>query len=165
MWLKSEQPEHVEVRRLITEDKVRPDDVRSMKLVLWMRCWLPSSCALFRLLRPWATSSPFQSDFGATGELNHWWFDPEYKKRFMHIITSCHTCGETGRYGAPGRRETAARCLGEACPAQVLPSLKNSHTPSVWQCWQFLGIGVCSSSLYLCRNACLWLVVCQWARR
>ena len=32
-----EQMEHAEVRRLITEDKVRPMVVRSMKSVLWMR--------------------------------------------------------------------------------------------------------------------------------
>ena len=32
-----EQMEHAEVRRLITEDKVRPEVVRSMKSVLWMR--------------------------------------------------------------------------------------------------------------------------------
>ena len=31
-----EQMEHAEVRRLITEDKVRPDGRRVMKFVLWM---------------------------------------------------------------------------------------------------------------------------------
>ena len=51
--------------------------------------------------------------------------DPEYKKRLCTTITSHNTSvGETGRYGAPGRREIGHGALGERALAQVLPSLE-----------------------------------------
>jgi len=51
--------------------------------------------------------------------------DPEYKKRFMHHYNfPQYSVGETGRYGAPGRREIGHGALGERALAQVLPSLE-----------------------------------------
>ena len=50
--------------------------------------------------------------------------DPEYKKRFMHHYNfPQYSVGETGRYGAPGRREIGHGALGERALAQVLPKL------------------------------------------
>ena len=51
--------------------------------------------------------------------------DPEYKKRFMHHYNfPQYSVGETGRYGAPGRREIGHGALGERALEQVLPSLE-----------------------------------------
>lgn len=51
--------------------------------------------------------------------------DPEYKKRFLHHYNfPQYSVGETGRYGAPGRRELGHGALGERALAQVLPSLE-----------------------------------------
>ena len=53
--------------------------------------------------------------------------DPEYKKRFMHHYNfPQYSVGETGRYGAPGRREIGHGALGERALEQVLPSLEES---------------------------------------
>ncbi len=57
--------------------------------------------------------------------------DPEYKKRFMHHYNLNTPVGETGRYGAPGVVVVTVLLVGDAL-AQVLPSRKNSHIPSVW---------------------------------
>ena len=49
----------------------------------------------------------------------------EYKKRFMHHYNfPQYSVGETGRYGAPGRREIGHGALGERALEQVLPSLE-----------------------------------------
>ena len=51
--------------------------------------------------------------------------DPEYKKRFLHHYNfPQYSVGETGRYGAPGRREIGHGALGERALAQVLPSVE-----------------------------------------
>ena len=93
-----EQMEHAEVRRLITEDKVRPDGRKVDEI------------------RPLAPMGETQIIDG---------LDPEYKKRFMHHYNfPQYSVGETGRYGAPGRREIGHGALGERALAQVLPSLE-----------------------------------------
>ena len=47
----------------------------------------------------------------------------ETEKRFMlHYNFPAFSVGETGRYGAPGRREIGHGALGERCLAQVMPS-------------------------------------------
>ena len=56
----------------------------------------------------------------------------EDEKRFMlHYNFPQFSVGETGRYGAPGRREIGHGALGEKALAQVSHQKKNSHTPSV----------------------------------
>ena len=57
----------------------------------------------------------------------------ETEKRYMHHYNfPQYSVGETGRYGAPGRREIGHGALGERALAQVLQAWKNSHMPSVW---------------------------------
>ena len=47
----------------------------------------------------------------------------ETEKRFMlHYNFPAFSVGETGRYGAPGRREIGHGALGERCLSQVMPS-------------------------------------------
>ena len=47
----------------------------------------------------------------------------ETEKRFMlHYNFPAFSVGETGRYGAPGRREIGHGALGERCLLQVMPS-------------------------------------------
>ena len=49
--------------------------------------------------------------------------DPETEKRFMlHYNFPAFSVGETGRYGAPGRREIGHGALGERALLQVMPS-------------------------------------------
>lgn len=49
--------------------------------------------------------------------------DIETEKRFMlHYNFPAFSVGETGRYGAPGRREIGHGALGERALAQVIPS-------------------------------------------
>jgi len=94
-----EQMEHAEVRRLITEDKVRPDGRKVDEI------------------------RPLDAPMGETQIIDG--LDPEYKKRFMHHYNfPQYSVGETGRYGAPGRREIGHGALGERALAQVLPSLE-----------------------------------------
>lgn len=56
----------------------------------------------------------------------------EDQKRFMHHYNfPPYSVGETGRMGAPGRREIGHGALGERALAQVIPSEKTSHIQSV----------------------------------
>ena len=73
--------------------------------------------------------------------------DPEYKKRFLHHYNfPQYSVGETGRYGAPGRREIGHGALGERALAQVLPSVEEFGSRSLGVKWFFI------TSFYLCRN-------------
>ena len=109
--------EHAEVRRLITEDKVRPDGRGSMKSVLWMHNkvdFLPRvhGSGLFTRGQTQALSILTLAPMGETQIIDG--LDPEYKKRFMHHYNfPQYSVGETGRYGAPGRREIGHGALGE----------------------------------------------------
>ena len=53
---------------------------------------------------------------------------PEDQKRFMlHYNFPQFSVGETGRYGAPGRREIGHGALGERALSQVIPSEEEFH--------------------------------------
>ncbi len=114
-----------EVRRLITDKKIRPDG-RAMDEIR------PLSCEIDLLPRTHGsavftrgeTQSLATTTLGAIGE--HQILDGlglEDTKRFMlHYNFPAFSVGETGRYGAPGRREIGHGALGERALLQVIPS-------------------------------------------
>lgn len=122
-----EQMEHAEVRRLITEDKVRPDgrrldEIRPLDAEI---DFLPNvhGSGLFRRGQTQALSVLTLAPMSDTQLVDG--LDPEYKKRFLHHYNfPRYSVGETGRYGAPGRREIGHGALGERALAQVLPSVE-----------------------------------------
>ena len=122
-----EQMEHAEVRRLITEDKIRPDgrrvdEIRPLDAEI---DFLPKvhGSGLFTRGQTQALSVLTLAPMGETQIVDG--LDPEYKKRFLHHYNfPQYWVGETGRYGAPGRREIGHGALGERALAQVLPSLE-----------------------------------------
>lgn len=122
-----EQMEHAEVRRLITEDKVRPDGRRVDEIrPLYAEIdFLPKvhGSGLFTRGQTQALSVLTLAPMSATQLVDG--LDPEYKKRFLHHYNfPQYSVGETGRYGAPGRREIGHGALGERALAQVLPSIE-----------------------------------------
>ena len=122
-----EQMEHAEVRRLITEDKVRPDgrrvdEIRPLDAEI---DFLPNvhGSGLFTRGQTQALSVLTLAPMSDTQLVDG--LDPEYKKRFLHHYNFLqYSVGETGRYGAPGRREIGHGALGERALAQVLPSIE-----------------------------------------
>ena len=117
-----------EVRRLITDEKVRPDgrqidEIRPLSSRVDL---LPRThgSALFTRGQTQALSI---CTLGALNE--HQMLDGlEVKetKRFMHHYNfPPFSVGETGRYGAPGRREVGHGALGERALKQVMPSAKD----------------------------------------
>ena len=122
-----EQMEHAEVRRLITEDKVRPDgrrvdEIRPLDAEI---DFLPKvhGSGLFTRGQTQALSVLTLAPMSDTQLIDG--LDPEYKKRFLHHYNfPQYSVGETGRYGAPGRREIGHGALGERALAQVLPSVE-----------------------------------------
>lgn len=122
-----EQMEHAEVRRLITEDKVRPDgrrvdEIRPLDAEI---DFLPKvhGSGLFTRGQTQALSVLTLAPMSDTQLVDG--LDPEYKKRFLHHYNfPQYSVGETGRYGAPGRREIGHGALGERALAQVLPSVE-----------------------------------------
>ena len=114
-----------EVRKLITDKKIRPDG-RAMDEIR------PLSCEIDLLPRTHGsavftrgeTQSLATTTLGALGE--HQILDGlglEDSKRFMlHYNFPAFSVGETGRYGAPGRREIGHGALGERALSQVIPS-------------------------------------------
>lgn len=122
-----EQMEHAEVRRLITEDKIRPDgrrvdEIRPLEAEIDFLPKVHGSC-LFTRGQTQALSVLTLAPMGETQIVDG--LDPEYKKRFLHHYNfPQYSVGETGRYGAPGRRELGHGALGERALAQVLPSLE-----------------------------------------
>lgn len=122
-----EQMEHAEVRRLITEDKIRPDgrrvdEIRALDAEI---DFLPRvhGSGLFTRGQTQALSVLTLAPMGETQIVDG--LDPEYKKRFLHHYNfPQYSVGETGRYGAPGRREIGHGALGERALEQVLPSLE-----------------------------------------
>ncbi|MFI3252384.1 MAG: polyribonucleotide nucleotidyltransferase [bacterium] len=115
-----------EVRRLISVDKVRPDgrkvdEIRPLhsRVDVLPR---PHGSAMF-------TRGQTQSlSFTTLGALNeHQIIDglaPEtqYKRFMLHYNFPQYSVGETGRYGATGRREVGHGALGERAILQVMPS-------------------------------------------
>ena len=122
-----EQMEHAEVRRLITEDKVRPDgrrvdEIRPLDAEI---DFLPKvhGSGLFTRGQTQALSVLTLAPMSDTQLVDG--LDPEYKKRFLHHYNfPQYSVGETVRYGAPGRREIGHGALGERALAQVLPSVE-----------------------------------------
>ena len=114
-----------QVRELITDKKIRPDG-RKMDEIR------PLSCEIDLLPRTHGsavftrgeTQSLATTTLGAIGE--HQILDGlglEDSKRFMlHYNFPAFSVGETGRYGAPGRREIGHGALGERALLQVIPS-------------------------------------------
>lgn len=114
-----------EVRRLITEEKIRPDgrkmtEIRPLSADVDL---LPRThgSALFTRGQTQALAI---TTLGAIGE--HQILDGlgiEDTKRFMfHYNFPAFSVGETGRYGAPGRREIGHGALAERALLQVMPS-------------------------------------------
>lgn len=122
-----EQMEHAEVRRLITEDKIRPDgrrvdEIRPLDAEI---DFLPKvhGSGLFTRGQTQALSVLTLAPMSDTQLVDG--LDPEYKKRFLHHYNfPQYSVGKTGRYGAPGRREIGHGVLGERALAQVLPSVE-----------------------------------------
>lgn len=114
-----------EVRRLITEDKVRPDgrkinEIRplSSRVDIFERT---HGSALFTRGQTQALSVV------TLGSLNEFQIidglGEEEGKRFMlHYNFPAYSVGEIGRYGSPGRREVGHGALGERALLQVIPS-------------------------------------------
>ncbi len=114
-----------EVRRLITEEKIRPDgramdEIRPLSASVDL---LPRThgSALFTRGQTQALGI---TTLGALGE--HQILDGlgiEDAKRFMfHYNFPAFSVGETGRYGSPGRREIGHGALAERALLQVMPS-------------------------------------------
>lgn len=116
-----------QVRHAITVDKVRPDgrtpaEIRPLSSRLDL---LPRThgSALFTRGQ---TQSLSVCTLGALNEFQKLdGLEIEAGKRFMHHYNfPPFSVGETGRYGAPGRREIGHGALGERAIEQVMPSEK-----------------------------------------
>lgn len=114
-----------EVRRLITEDKIRPDgrkqdEIRPLSSETDL---LPRAhgSAMFTRGQTQALSI---TTLGALGDVQIIdGLGVEESKRFMHHYNfPAFSVGETGRYGSPGRREIGHGALGERAILAVLPS-------------------------------------------
>ena len=114
-----------EVRRLITEEHIRPDgrqmdEIRDLSAEVDLLARTHGS-ALFTRGQTQVLSI---TTLGALGE--HQILDGlgiEDEKRFMHHYNfPAFSVGETGRYGSPGRREIGHGALGERALSQVIPS-------------------------------------------
>ncbi|MDR1473580.1 MAG: polyribonucleotide nucleotidyltransferase [Lactobacillales bacterium] len=119
--------EHAEVRRLITEDKVRPDgrkvdEIRSLAAEI---DFLPRAhgSGLFTRGQTQALSALTLAPMLEAQLIDG--LDEAYRKRFMHHYNfPNYSVGETGRMRAPGRREIGHGALGERALEQVLPSVE-----------------------------------------
>ena len=114
-----------EVRRLITEEHIRPDgremdEIRPLSAKIDILARTHGSGLVTR----GQTQVLSTTTLGALGE--HQILDGlgiEDEKRFMHHYNfPAFSVGETGRYGAPGRREIGHGALGERALSQVIPS-------------------------------------------
>ncbi|HHT55479.1 MAG TPA: polyribonucleotide nucleotidyltransferase [Acholeplasma sp.] len=114
-----------EVRRLITKEKVRPDGRKTDELrPLFSRVGLLERTHGSALFTRGQTQALGVITLGGLGEGKL--IDDirlEDNKRFMlHYNFPQYSVGETGRYGAPGRREIGHGALGEKALLAVLPS-------------------------------------------
>ena len=120
-----EHIEYDEVRRLIVEDKVRPDgrgidQLRSLDSQIDILPRVHGS-ALFTRGQTQVLSVT------TLGSINEYQIldglSDEEGKRFMHHYNfPQYSVGSTGRYGSPGRREIGHGALGEKALLQILPS-------------------------------------------
>ena len=120
-----EKIEYEEIRRLITEEKIRPDgrkidEIRPLDSQVDI---LPRThgSALFTRGQTQVLSVTTLGSIGEYQILDG--LSDEEGKRFMHHYNFPQfSVGETGRYGAPGRREIGHGALGEKALARVIPS-------------------------------------------
>lgn len=117
--------EYEEIRRLITDEKIRPDgrrvdEIRPLSSEVDI---LPRThgSALFTRGQTQVLSVT------TLGSINEYQIldglSDEEGKRFMHHYNFPQfSVGETGRYGAPGRREIGHGALGEKALSRVIPS-------------------------------------------
>ncbi|KGX93127.1 polyribonucleotide nucleotidyltransferase [Pontibacillus halophilus JSM 076056 = DSM 19796] len=117
-----------EVRRLITKEKVRPDgrkpdEIRSLSSRVGV---LPRTHGSGLFTRG-QTQALSVCTLGALGDVQILdGLDLEESKRFMHHYNfPPFSVGETGRMGAPGRREIGHGALGERALEAVAPSEKD----------------------------------------
>ena len=114
-----------EVRRLITDEHIRPDG-RKMDEIrpLYAGVDILARTHGSALFSRGETQVLATTTLGAIGE--HQILDGlgiEDSKRFMlHYNFPQFSVGEVGRYGSPGRREIGHGALGERALAQVIPS-------------------------------------------
>ncbi len=114
-----------EVRRLITEDKVRPDGRKVDEIrPLSSRVDILERTHGSALFTRGQTQSLSIVTLGSLGEFQIIdGLGAEEGKRFMlHYNFPQFSVGEVGRYGSPGRREVGHGALGERALLQVIPS-------------------------------------------
>ncbi len=117
--------EYEEVRRLITEEKIRPDgrkidEIRPLSSFVDI---LPRThgSALFTRGQTQVLSVTTLGSISENQILDG--LSDEESKRFMHHYNfPAFSVGETGRYSSPGRREIGHGALGEKALSRVLPS-------------------------------------------
>ena len=114
-----------EVRRLITEDKIRPDgrkvdEIRPLSSRVDVLDRTHGS-ALFTRGQTQALSVVTLGSLGEFQIIDG--LGVEEGQRFMlHYNFPAYSVGEIGRYGSPGRREVGHGALGERAILQVIPS-------------------------------------------
>ncbi len=114
-----------EVRRLITEEKVRPDgrkinEIRKLSSEIDVLPRVHGS-GLFTRGQTQVLSSCTLGSISEHQKLDG--LEEEELKRFMHHYNfPPFSVGETGRYGGPGRREIGHGALGERALRQVVPN-------------------------------------------
>lgn len=117
-----------EVRRLITEEKIRPDhraidEIRPLDAQIDLLPRVHGSAMFTR----GETQVISVTTLGAQGDYQI--IDnvtDEEEKRFMHHYNfPPFSVGETGRMGSPGRREIGHGALGERALQQVIPTLED----------------------------------------
>lgn len=117
--------EYEEIRRLITDEKIRPDgrkidEIRPLSSEIDL---LPRThgSALFTRGQTQVLSVTTLGSISEYQILDG--LSDEEGKRFMHHYNFPQfSVGETGRYGAPGRREIGHGALGEKALSQVIPT-------------------------------------------
>ncbi|HKM30494.1 MAG TPA: polyribonucleotide nucleotidyltransferase [Bacilli bacterium] len=123
-----EMLEHIvamEVRRLITHDKIRPDGRKVDEIrPLSSRVDILDRTHGSALFTRGQTQALSVVTLGALGEFQIIdGLGVEEGKRFMHHYNfPAYSVGEVGRYGSPGRREIGHGALGERALLQVLPN-------------------------------------------
>ncbi len=114
-----------EVRRLITEEKIRPDgrkvnEIRPLNAQIDL---LPRThgSAMFTRGQTQVISITTLGPLGDQQIIDN--LTPEDTKRFMHHYNfPPYSVGEVGRMGSPGRREIGHGALGERALSYVIPS-------------------------------------------
>lgn len=120
-----EHIEYEEIRRLITDDKIRPDGRKTTEIRP-----LNSQVDILPRTHGSALFTRGQTQVLSVttlGSINEYQIldglSDEEGKRFMHHYNFPQfAVGETGRYGTPGRREIGHGALGEKALAQLIPS-------------------------------------------